>query len=77
MLKVIGAGFPRTGTLSLKHALEELGFSQCYHMIEVFKNPEHLLYGNQHTNEKPWIGKGCLTDTRQRLIRLPVIIMLN
>lgn len=40
-LKVIGAGFGRTGTLSLKAALEELGFSPCYHMTEVFANPQH------------------------------------
>ena len=40
-LKVIGAGFGRTGTLSMKYALEELGFSTCYHMIEVRKNPSH------------------------------------
>lgn len=33
-LKVIGAGFGRTGTLSLKHALEQLGFAPCYHMFE-------------------------------------------
>ncbi len=39
-LKVIGAGFPRTGTMSLKLALEELGFGPCHHMIEVFQNPE-------------------------------------
>lgn len=38
-LKVIGAGFGRTGTLSLKLALEQLGFGPCYHMMEVFKNP--------------------------------------
>lgn len=39
-LKVIGAGFGRTGTLSLKLALEQLGFGPCYHMMEVFKNPQ-------------------------------------
>jgi len=38
-LSVIGAGFGRTGTLSLKLALEELGFGPCYHMMEVLKNP--------------------------------------
>jgi hypothetical protein len=38
-LKVIGAGFGRTGTLSLKHALEELGFGPCYHMSELFEKP--------------------------------------
>jgi hypothetical protein len=40
-LEVIGAGLGRTGTLSLKVALEELGFSGCYHMIEVFGHPGH------------------------------------
>lgn len=34
-IEVIGAGLGRTGTLSLKAALEELGFSKCYHMVEV------------------------------------------
>lgn len=38
-LKVIGAGFGRTGTLSLKHALEVLGFHPCYHMSELFDKP--------------------------------------
>jgi hypothetical protein len=37
-LSVIGAGFGRTGTMSLKLALEKLGFGPCYHMSEVFKN---------------------------------------
>jgi len=40
-LKVIGAGFGRTGTMSLKLALEQLGFDPCYHMMEVGKRPEH------------------------------------
>lgn len=34
-LKVIGAGLGRTGTASLKVALEQLGFNKCYHMGEV------------------------------------------
>ncbi len=41
-MKVIGAGFGRTGTMSLKVALEELGYGPCYHMIEVFEHPEHV-----------------------------------
>jgi hypothetical protein len=41
-LKVVGAGFGRTGTLSLKNALEKIGFGPCYHMIEVFPRPEHV-----------------------------------
>lgn len=41
-LKVVGAGFGRTGTLSLKNALENIGFGPCYHMMEVFPRPEHV-----------------------------------
>ena len=41
-LKVIGAGFGRTGTLSLKAALEELGFGRCYHMVEILRRPSHM-----------------------------------
>lgn len=37
-LSVISAGFGRTGTLSLKLALEELGFGPCHHMKEVLEN---------------------------------------
>jgi hypothetical protein len=40
-VRVIGSGFGRTGTASLKPALETLGFGPCYHMIEVFRHPEH------------------------------------
>ena len=41
-MEVIGAGFGRTGTLSLKAALEQLGFGPCYHMLEVFDKPRHV-----------------------------------
>lgn len=40
-LDVLGAGFGRTGTLSLKLALEKLGCGPCYHMLEVMAHPEH------------------------------------
>ena len=40
-LQVIGAGFGRTGTLSLKLALEELGLGPCYYMLEVNAHAEH------------------------------------
>jgi len=41
-LKVVGAGFGRTGTRSLKDALEMLGFAPCHHMMEVFTHPEQV-----------------------------------
>lgn len=39
-LDLIGAGFGRTGTMSLKLALEQLGLGPCYHMVEVFQKPQ-------------------------------------
>ncbi|MCF6301086.1 MAG: hypothetical protein L3J52_08215 [Proteobacteria bacterium] len=39
-LKIIGVGFGRTGTLSSKTALNELGFN-CYHMDEVLFNKDN------------------------------------
>lgn len=44
-LKIIGAGVGRTGTHSLKLALEELGFGKCYHMDELIAyNPQNVKY---------------------------------
>ena len=40
-LDIIGAGYGRTGTLSLKVALEQLGYARCYHMVEVIANEGH------------------------------------
>ncbi|MEV4218782.1 sulfotransferase family protein [Nonomuraea sp. NPDC049725] len=40
MLTVIGAGFPRTGTSSMKAALERLGFGPCHHMFDVGSNSD-------------------------------------
>ena len=34
-LKVIGTGFDRTGTDSMREALGMLGFGPCHHMFEV------------------------------------------
>ena len=39
-LQVIGAGLGRTGTMSMKLAMEELGFDPCHHMLETFVHPE-------------------------------------
>jgi hypothetical protein len=34
-VKIIGVGFGRTGTMSLKAALEQLGAGPCFHMIDL------------------------------------------
>ncbi len=41
-MKVFGAGFGRTGTMSLKFALEKLRIGPCYHMREVVSRPSHI-----------------------------------
>jgi len=41
-LEIIGPGFGRTGTNSLKVALEHLGFGPAHHMFEVRDHPEQL-----------------------------------
>ncbi len=41
-LKLVGAGLGRTGTMSLKKALEQLTGGPCYHMFEVFEHPESV-----------------------------------
>jgi hypothetical protein len=54
-LKVIGAGFGRTGTWSTYAALNQLGFP-CYHMAEVINNKEnrtHLDFWRKVANSPP------------------------
>jgi hypothetical protein len=41
-VKLIGAGFGRTGTMSLKAALEQIGHGPCFHMIDLIKGEMEL-----------------------------------
>ncbi|MEP6647337.1 MAG: sulfotransferase family protein [Saprospiraceae bacterium] len=43
-IQVFGTGQGRTGTTSLKQALEHLGYGKCYHMFELLNNPEQVIY---------------------------------
>jgi hypothetical protein len=52
-LDIIGAGFGRTGTLSLKLALETLGCGPCYHMLEVHKDPSHAGKWSDAADRRP------------------------
>lgn len=55
-LRVVGAGLPRTGTRSLKLALERLLGERCYHMSEVFQRPADVPVwrGALRGNEPDW-----------------------
>jgi Sulfotransferase domain len=41
-LKVVGAGVGRTGTASLKLALEQLLGGRCHHMLEIISHPTQV-----------------------------------
>ena len=47
MLEIIGAGLGRTGTDSLRAALDRLGFGPCHHMRDLFARP-HTIAGWVH-----------------------------
>ncbi|MHB8440164.1 MAG: sulfotransferase family protein [Acidimicrobiales bacterium] len=52
-IKVVGAGVGRTGTHSLKIALERLLGGPCHHMIEMFGNPEQIAAWSDAIDGKP------------------------
>jgi hypothetical protein len=43
-LKLVGAGLGRTGTHSLKLALEQVLGAPCYHMFEVLQHPDDIAH---------------------------------
>jgi hypothetical protein len=57
-LKVVGAGVGRTGTHSLKEALETVLGGPCHHMIEVFAHPEQIPIWTDAIEGRPvdWSG---------------------
>ncbi len=56
-LEIIGAGFGRTGTYSLKAALERLGYSPCHHMSEVIGDPEQVRLWTDVAAGRPDYGR--------------------
>lgn len=67
-LSVIGAGYGRTGTASLKIALEQLGLGKCHHMHEVLQSPgqldlwEAVAASKSVDWEAVFAGFGCAVD---------------
>ena len=66
-LEVIGAGFGRTGTMSLKLALEQLGFAPCHHMAEIFAHPEQAPAWHDAAKCPPTDWRAFLKDYRATL----------
>jgi hypothetical protein len=61
-LRVIGAGLGRTGTHSLKVALERLLRAPCYHMAEVFKRPQDIPVWQSAINGQPVDWRALFAD---------------
>ncbi len=54
-MRLIGAGLPRTASLSQKVALEMLGVEPCYHMVNVLADlDEARLWRRALEGERPW-----------------------
>jgi Sulfotransferase domain len=58
-LKVIGAGFGRTGTDSMREALTLLGFGPCHHMFEVNAHEEQKRLWRALVRAPRPTGNGC------------------
>lgn len=52
-LSIIGSGFGRTGTKSLKEAVELLGYAPCHHMHEIVEHPEQVAHWQALAAGKP------------------------
>lgn len=52
-LRVVGAGLGRTGTHSLKLALERLLGAPCYHMTELFERPDDIAEWQHAVRKEP------------------------
>lgn len=61
-MEVIGAGFGRTGTASLKAALERLGFGPCYHMDEVITSPRNSALWDRYLDAGAFDWDEVFTD---------------
>jgi hypothetical protein len=75
MLKVIGAGFGRTGTHSLGRAFEILGFGPCYNIREVAKNPGHTENWKRALDGKP-VDWSLLFRSYQSAVEWPAVSFL-
>jgi hypothetical protein len=71
-LRVVGAGLGRTGTHSLKLALEQLLGAPCYHMLEVLVHPESVAVWQDAVDGRP-VDWYALMDGYAAAVDWPVV----
>jgi hypothetical protein len=67
---VVGAGVGRTGTHSLKMALEQILGGKCHHMVEVFEHPEQIAVWTDAIHGKP-VDWAALMEPYRALVDWP------
>jgi hypothetical protein len=72
-IKVIGAGWGRTGTSSFKKAMDILNLGPCYHMVEVFANKDAAFW-TRLADKKPYDFDEVFRGKYQSLCDLPACI---
>ncbi len=55
-MQLIGAGLPRTGTLTQKLAFEQLGLSPCYHWVDVLADLDRVELWNRALDGEVLLG---------------------
>lgn len=66
-MHVIGAGLPRTGTLTQKLALEQLGLGPCYHWVNLIADLDavelwHRALDGEDVFDEIFAGHNCTVD---------------
>jgi hypothetical protein len=72
-MQVIGAGFGRTGTMSMQAALELLGY-RCYHMKEITERPGHLQAWHEFVSGRARMDWKTLFESYEATVDFPACI---
>jgi hypothetical protein len=72
-MQVIGAGFGRTGTMSMQAALDLLGY-RCYHMKEITEAPGHLQASHEFVSGRARMDWKTLFESYEATVDFPACI---
>ena len=75
-MKVIGAGWPRTGTLSTRAAVTRLGLP-CYHMAEVALHEDHTRAWYSFLIEQKLMDWKALFSNYSATVDAPAVIIAS